>query len=126
MLLELENGSEIEIAEEDLPALLDQLRSSAPLIDADAVGKLLAASVKEQMITLVKVLGGATKEAMVKGLSTAIAESVSKGLAEVKMPEAPPVYITAKGPSSPKLLRITNIGRDKKNQISSVDIEVIE
>ena len=126
MILELDTGEEIEINEEDLPALLRQLRESAPIVDADKLGTAIAKSVNEAVGSLVGSIGMATRDALGDVLRKAVQESVSKALANIKMPEMPAVILPAPvAPAAPQRLKVTDISRNRNNMIVGCNIDVV-
>jgi hypothetical protein len=127
MILELDSGEEIEVSDEDLPALLRQLRESAPIIDAnqlgDSIAKAVGKSVGQSVGSMVGSIGSATREALSDVLRTAVEKSVSKALANIKLPQMPNVILPS--PALPQRLKVTNISRNRNNMIIGCEIEVV-
>ena len=109
------NGEEIEVDEADIPALLAQLNA----------GQSKPVDHEKMMMAL-----GMT---MKQGLGQ-IANSLESGLAAIKIPEVPEVKIPKI--EMPKIelpkpvkpvtrIVMTNIERDRRNMISSCELEII-
>ena len=123
MILELDNGDEIEVNDQDLPALLRQLRESAPIVDADQLSTAIAKAVSQSVGSMIGSIGSATREALSEVLRNAVEQSVSKALSNIKLPKMPNVILPA--PALPQRLKVTDICRGRNNMIDGCDIEVI-
>lgn len=123
MILELDSGEEIEVSDEDLPALLRQLRESAPIVDANQLSTSIAKAVSQSVGSMVGSIGSATREALSEVLRKAVEESISKALSNIKMPKMPNVILPT--PALPQRLKVTDISRNRNNMIVGCDIEVV-
>lgn len=123
MILEFESGEEIEVNDEDLPALLRQLREPSPIIDTNELAASIAKAIAQSMTAISGSIGFATRDALGEVLRQSIDDAITRSLATLKFPKLPNVVLPA--PPLPQRLKVTDISRNRSNFIVGCDIEVV-